>query len=267
VPQPADGVPDLPLLFCKESDVTDRFSCRYKFILVPMLGFLFFAIPSHAQAYLSTKPAGSRLPSGSACASLVKRGPAVEIRPENRQANNSRGFRGIRIAAASPAYNAANAGRVDGNFTGTTEQILRWGACKWGFDENLTRARAVVESWWYQRTKGDRNTNPVVCRRIGKAAPCFETYGLLQVRGTVHPGTYPHSERSTAFSVDYSNAWLRACYEGAFSKWMGHGYRKGDLWGCVGAYFSGRWYDPGAQRYIARIRQEVALQRWKQRNF
>ncbi len=248
--------------------MTDRFSCRHKFILVPMLGFLFFAVPGHAQAYFATKPAGAKLPSGSACASLAKRGPSKEIRPTNRVANNTPGrVKGVTIGSASPAYNAANAKRVDGNFTGTTEQILRWGACKWGFDENVTRARAVVESWWYQRTHGDRNTNPEVCRRIGKKAPCYETYGLLQVRGTVHKGTYPHSERSTAFSVDYSNAWLRACYEGAFSWWMRGGYRKGDLWGCVGAYFSGNWYDPGARRYIAVVRQEVMRQRWKNPNW
>jgi hypothetical protein len=252
----------------KESDVTDRFSCRHKFILVPMLGFLFFAVPGHAQAYFATKPAGAKLPSGSACASLAKRGPSKEIRPTNRVANNTPGrVKGVTIGSASPAYNAANAKRVDGNFTGTTEQILRWGACKWGFDENVTRARAVVESWWYQRTHGDRNTNPAICRRIGKKAPCYETYGLLQVRGTVHKGTYPHSERSTAFSVDYSNAWLRACYEGAFSWWMRGGYRKGDLWGCVGAYFSGNWYDPGARRYIAVVKQELRNQRWKNPNW
>jgi hypothetical protein len=248
--------------------MTDRFSCRRMFMLVPMLGFLFCAVPDHAQAtYLLTRPAGSPLPSGSTCAAQVRREPSKEIRPTNIQANHTRGIRGVTISAASPAYNAANAKRVDGDFTGTTEQILRWGACKWGFDENLTRARAVVESWWYQRTHGDHSNDPAVCRRIGKSAPCYQTYGLLQVRGTAHKGTYPYSERSTAFSVDYSNAWMRACYEGAFSQWMRNGYRKGDLWGCVGAYFSGKWYDPGAQRYIARIRQEVALQRWKQPNF
>jgi hypothetical protein len=89
---------------------------------------------------------GSALPRGSTCASLVKRGPSVEIRPENRQANSTHGIRGVTIDSASPAYNAAHAARVDGDLTGTADQILPWGACKWGFDENVTRAGAVVES-------------------------------------------------------------------------------------------------------------------------
>ena len=31
--------------------------------------------------------------------------------------------------------------RISGNFTGTTDEILRWGACKWGFEEDFVRAQ------------------------------------------------------------------------------------------------------------------------------
>src|SRR5262249_48209724 len=31
----------------------------------------------------------------------------------------------------------------------------------------------------------------------------------------------------------------------------GNGYGPGDLWGCVGHWYSGDWYDSGAQNYIA----------------
>ena len=31
--------------------------------------------------------------------------------------------------------------RVDGQFTGTTDEIFQWGACKWGLPEALLRSR------------------------------------------------------------------------------------------------------------------------------
>ena len=77
------------------------------------------------------------------------------------------------LSSAGSLYSYVS--RVDGNFTGTTDEILQWGACKWGFDEDLVRAVAVVESWWRQSTVGDNGAS----------------YGLLQVRTTVHTGTFP----------------------------------------------------------------------------
>jgi hypothetical protein len=40
--------------------------------------------------------------------------------------------------------------RVDGQYTGTTDEIIQWAACKWGISDNLLRAQAVRESTWYQ---------------------------------------------------------------------------------------------------------------------
>jgi len=40
--------------------------------------------------------------------------------------------------------------RVDGQFTGTTDEIFQWAACKWGLPDNLIRADAVEESTWFQ---------------------------------------------------------------------------------------------------------------------
>jgi len=50
--------------------------------------------------------------------------------------------------------------RIDGNFTGTTDEIIRWGACKWGFDEDIVRAVAVNESYWRQSQLGDLVNGP-----------------------------------------------------------------------------------------------------------
>jgi hypothetical protein len=133
-----------------------------------------------------------------------------EPRPENTQANRTRGVRGVRIDGASDAYNARLAGRIDGDFTGTTDEIIQWGACKWGFDEDLVRAVAVVESWWKQSTVGDNG----------------DSFGLLQVRAPVHVGTFPYARDSTAYNVDFSLAWRRACYDGEFT-WMNHAGKQG----------------------------------------
>jgi hypothetical protein len=40
--------------------------------------------------------------------------------------------------------------RVSGAFTGKTDEIFQWGACKWGLPDDLLRAIAVRESTWYQ---------------------------------------------------------------------------------------------------------------------
>ncbi len=70
--------------------------------------------------------------------------------------------------------NSAIASRVDGRFTGTTGQILRWAACKWGIDENLVLAQAAIESWWRQDTLGDWTTDGTRCapgRGSGRRRP------------------------------------------------------------------------------------------------
>ena len=33
--------------------------------------------------------------------------------------------------------------RITGNFTGTTDEIIQWAACKWGWSDNVVRAQAV----------------------------------------------------------------------------------------------------------------------------
>ena len=92
------------------------------------------------------------------CAAQVRagrRGPAGQ-----RQPNHTKGFG----APANPP--AGVYGRVTGNFTGTTDEIIQWAACKWGIDEDIVRAQTAMESWWHQSTVGDNG----------------ESFGLMQVR-------------------------------------------------------------------------------------
>ncbi len=220
--------------------------------------------------YFATLPPGSELPDDAQCAEQVLIDDWDEFRPENAEANAVVGVPepqdGVELAidGADEFWNAELAPRITGNFSGTTEQILRWGACKWGFDEEVTRARAVTESSWLMTTAGDSTEDPELCSLIELDAPCAQSYGLLQVKGTVHTGTYPLSSQSSAFGVDYAMAWLRACYEGSFT-WLGEenpDYEPGDEFGCVGAWFSGNWLDEPAKTYIDEVRGHLANRTW-----
>jgi autotransporter family porin len=213
-----------------------------------------------------TLPPGSPLPSSEVCGAAVVRA-GIEHRPENAAANrNIPQPLPVRIDGASNQFNARWASRIDGAFSGTTDEIIQWAACKWGFDLDLMRARAVEESSWRQSTEGDRTSNGSLCALLERSAPCAQSYGLFQVKGTVHEGTYPRAAQSTAFNADYALAWLRACFEGDF-RWLGSAYSAGDLAGCVGAWFSGRWRDDGAQRYIARVMGHLNTRPWESPRF
>ncbi len=154
------------------------------------------------------------------------------------------------------------AARISGNFTGSTDDILRWVSCKWGIDEDVTRARAWTESSWRISTAGDETDTRAACDYLGLPTPCPQSYGLLQVKGTIHEGTYPHSFQSTAWGVDYAMAWQRACFEGAFTWLDDQGYSAGDLSGCIGAWYSGEWYDAGANRYLDDVAGNLASRPW-----
>jgi flagellum-specific peptidoglycan hydrolase FlgJ len=175
-----------------------------------------------------TLPPGSALPSGAQCATQVR--AAAEIRADNTAANNNRGSRAV--ANTNNAWSGFN--RVDGDFAGTTDEIIQWAACKWGIDEDIVRAQAIKESYWHQSNIGDNG----------------ESFGITQVRITAHASAFQYptvnARNSTAYNLDYTYASWRACYEGVYT-WLNtveHNgtYAAGDVWGCVGLWFSGRWY-------------------------
>ncbi len=212
--------------------------------------------------YFETLPPGSELPGDATCAEQVLVDPSDENRPENTTPNNTVVDVEVVIDGALE-MNDALAPRISGDFTGTTEQVLRWVSCKWGFDEDITRARAVTESSWLMSTAGDVTEDPAACDLLGLETPCSQSYGLLQVKGTVHEGTYPFTTESSAFGAEYAMAWLRACYEGAFTWLIEDGYVAGDEWGCVGAWFSGEWYDDGAKTYIEEVKGNLENRAWE----
>jgi hypothetical protein len=204
-----------------------------------------------AGAMTGTLRPGSTLPSGDRCAARVDR-DRWEPRPGNYPQNHTKG---VRLAIPDAEWRGfhswrALARRVDGSFTGTTDQIIAWASCKWGFAGDLTRAEALVESHWRQWLAGDGR----------------ESVGLMQVKSagsdTPHHYTWPFSRVSTAYNVDYALAWRRACYEGYFAQggWLPPSSH-GDLWGCIGLWYSGVWHH-GAADYLARVRHALSNRPW-----
>ena len=192
------------------------------------------------------------LPDGQECASRVRR-HGWEPRPENNAQNATRGAQLVLPGGSWMGFTRWHelARRVDGNFTGTTDEIIQWASCKWGFDEDVTRAQAYIESGWRQNELGDHG----------------QSTGLLQVKsakeGTPHRYTWPHSRASTAYNVDYALAWRRACYEGHFTEvgWLPRESR-GDLAGCLGLWYSGTW-GRGQREYLAAILYVLHERPWE----
>jgi autotransporter family porin len=209
----------------------------------------------------STLPVGATLPGDAECAARVRKSP--EIRSYNATFNQTKG------AAPHPVNP-----RVTGNFTGSTDEILQWVACKWGVDEDIVRAQIAKESWWKHATGGDLTTDQSRCHpelRTTNGSPCPESYGLGQVRYAYHTQAMTDSIHSSAYNVDYTYAVWRSCFEGR-ETWLnqferGRNYAAGDVWGCVGLWFSGRWYTQPANDYIAAVQSYLNQRIWTTQPF
>ena len=163
--------------------------------------------------------------------------------------------------------------RVDGDFIGTTDEIIQWAACKHGVDEDMVRAQMALESWWYQETGGDLTSNQSECHPDlrGGSEQCPESIGLGQVRFLYHGGAFEDSNatRSTAYNVDYTyDVWR---YDGRLI-WLngverGRQYAAGDALGCMGLWFAGRWYTSGATGYMDRFQGYIDVRIWESPGF
>lgn len=216
--------------------------------------------------YFGTLPPGSTLPSDATCAAAVRQAP--ELREVNTTANQTKGVPGPTTGIYT---------RVTGNFTGTTDELIQWASCKWGLDEDMVRAQVAKESWWHQDSKGDLTSDASRCAPghgigvDGFAGQCPESFGLLQIRYPYWQPAFPSAIASSAYNLDYSLAARRNCFEGN-EGWLnnyerGRDYAGGDLWGCMGLWFSGRWYAGGAVEYIAAVQQYLADRVWESGDF
>jgi hypothetical protein len=191
--------------------------------------------------------------------------------------------------------------RVTGQHTGTTDENIQWAACKWGISDDLLRAIAYRESGWFQGEVypsgrcvlqsgcGDLAPTPdpagrTYCEALARsgrdyqrdfgAGMCPRTFSIVGVKAWQDPrwgpmpgnqnGTFPFSRDSTAFALDFIGAFLRGCQEG-WIWWLGNldpDYGPGDVWGCVGVWYSGEWHTATARRYIGLVRRSAEEHPW-----
>jgi hypothetical protein len=268
--------------------------------------------PPPKGGYFTLQPMGewSRLPDDKACAGRVHRS-SWEPRPDNVVPNHvmpdveavHRAFAARPVSGnggEDPRWDSWLRQRVDGQFTGTTDEIIQWAACKWGLPDDLLRAIAATESTWYQyeayfsgRPVRNWGSGDVLaagtpgaseyCNGIAKygrdyqldfgPGRCPATFSIAGVKSWQDPswgtmpgnqnGTFPFVRQSTAFALDYLSADLRGCYNG-WERWLAHtgAYVAGDIWGCVGAWYAGAWRTAAAEGYIARIRESLSAFIW-----
>jgi hypothetical protein len=151
--------------------------------------------------------------------------------------------------------------KVTGHFTGTTDEILEWAARKWSLDEDWFKAQAYHESSGKESEVGDNG----------------ESFGILQDKDSPHTpldhsgwGGYPGTHLSTALCADFYNGQT----VGQIAAQNGGRQAGWDyvMWGAVGSWFSGNWYDTDAQTYISNpndpsnpgVKQNLANRDWEQ---
>jgi len=205
--------------------------------------------------------------------------PAPEVRAVNQRPNRfgkipnqTRGVAGA-WKDADPAK-APFTARVDGNFVGTTDEIIQWAACKWGVDEDYVRAQIVTESYWDQvNSLGDWGGDPARCEprfplgTDGRTGQCPESFGLGQTRYPYMSSAFPYAYDSSAYNLDVTYAIWRSCFEGT-ETWLntverGRQYAAGDMLGCMGRWFAGRWYTSGAINYMNVVQGHVNDRTWE----
>ena len=207
-------------------------------------------------------PPGEILPSDAECANRVVTS-GTEVRPSNAPFNQTRGRQ-----QQLPSLKS----RVSGNFTGTTDEIIQWAACKWGIDADVVRAQAVQESTWRMTTLGDFTGNSQWCAPghvpDGDGKPgCPQSVGILQVKYRYNTDAFPMAAESTAYNLDWALAVWRMCFEGQ-TTWLanqppGSGYEAGDMWGCLGSWFAGEWHSDMAQGYIHKVQEHYRGRAWQ----
>jgi hypothetical protein len=229
-----------------------------------------------APAYFHTLPPGAKLPSGAQCAKWVLPRPVKENKGVNAKYNQTTGQHvGRDFFTNEPQANKLIAARITGDFTGTTEEILRWAACKWGIDQDMVFAQAAVESWWRQTTEGDWETSGCPPGHglgvDGKPGQCPQSWGILQNRYPYETSTWPGIMTSTAMNADTAYGIWRACFDG-YQHWLNSvphvgTYKAGNAWACVGRWYAGRWRTPPAEQYIAKVRQYLNEKIWTTPDF
>lgn len=261
--------------------------------------------PTPTSVYFPTLSSSAALPTDAQCAALIV--PTAETASWNTPFNQ------IMPTAAQLASYAVGGytfdyrdsyvqyQRADGQYTGSTDMIMRWAACKYGVDENVVRAQAWVESGWRQGAAGDQRTTLSACvqgsftalwnttiaepdgSNVSCPNCCYQSWSAWQTKVFYEWMTWPEIMQSTAFAADYRFADQRACMNGDYTTYFASGAQQPNsyaadianyknnpdaantntvLWGCIGMHYSGRWYDSGAQTYIGEVQSALTTELW-----
>lgn len=189
-----------------------------------------------------------------------------------------------------PASDFAN---VTGDFVGTTTQIIRWAACKWGIDENWMKADAFWQSTnnsgsviWDQSTIWDWRSDYSSCVTpgwngwgmysnfsTGSTQGCYQSYGLFQLKMSDY-NAWPEARDSTSFNADFRGALWRGCMNGNIANYVDNDpqtnwsvpYPNSSanvmLQGCAGINAGGHWYDWAATSYIGVLQNLLSYTPW-----
>ena len=211
------------------------------------------ATPTASGPHYSMLGPGASLPSELACAAQVDSSPTEENAPWNQ--DDGTGFNSNQPPSSIPSYfyqyapggsamPSSDFASVDGAYAGTTDDIFRVYACKWGIEEDYIRAQALIESHWHQDCAaahggtgcdegGDFN-NPAGCTTglpTTSITPNGTFCGLQGFGGTTGSNqyaswsilnskvyydwmTWPMLGQSTPFAVDFRFAEMRGCVNG-----------------------------------------------------
>jgi hypothetical protein len=155
----------------------------------------------------------------------------------------------------------------------STDDLIQWASHKWRIPTDWIRAQMMKESTWRQSDLGDRETVPARWyglyppqARVAGTSDVYQSMGLSQIKwrpdGSQGAGTEPLRWKSTAFSLDYYGAWIRYFYDG-LCNWCGSGYKGGQAWSSIGAWFQpDPWANPDAREYVRDVREALAERSW-----
>ena len=174
----------------------------------------------------------------------------------------------------------------------STDDLIQWGAHKWGIPENWlkaeywgtesgyemshlgdarkysqesaeTRSKESESAWYYAYPPQARIEPP-------PNAKVWQSMGISQIKwkpnNTQWPGTEPLRWKSTAFNIDFQASTLRYYYDGLCS-WCKNapssGYGSGQEWNSIGAWFEPwPWGNAGQEGYVARVQKALVEHKW-----
>jgi autotransporter family porin len=169
---------------------------------------------------------------------------------------------------------------VTGGFTGTTDEIIQWGAAKWGIPPDWLRAEYLQESYWNMSQLGDLTTVTDVTKYPAysrySSTQVYQSLGISQVKWD-HPdvnragvGAEPLRWKSTAFNVDYQLSMIRFYFDNpkrTRSSW-GDAYRSCNNWLSLAAWFQPYpWNNSGQQTYVTKIQTLLTSKTWQKLSF